>query len=69
MYNVFYITFQNRIHDRSCKVDFLNVRLKLTIIKEKKIIKYILYLDFSEFSLRRINIKDITNLLFKLRKI
>ena len=68
-YDVSQIILRNRIKDCILKVKERNVRHNLTSIKEEILVRYILDLDLRGFSSRINDVRDMTNLLYKIRYI
>ncbi len=61
LYNVFYSILSYRINGRSIHVDTMVNLWKLTVLKEKVVVREVFDLDSRRFPLRIHNIKDMTN--------
>ena len=68
-YDVFRITLRNRIEGCILKIEEYNVQHNLIPIEEEILVRHILNLNLREFSSRINNVRDITDLLYKIRHV
>ena len=68
-YDVSQIILRNRIKNYVFKIKERNVRHNLTLIKEEILVRYILDLDLRGFPSRINDVRDMTDLLCKIRHV
>ena len=68
-YDVSQIILRDRIKDCILKIEERNVRHNLTPIEEEILVRYILDLDSRGFPSRINNVRDMTDLLYKIRHV
>ena len=68
-YDVSQIILHNQIKNCVLKIEERNIRHNLILIKEEILVRYILDLDLRGFPFRINDVRDITDLLYKIRHV